>query len=168
MLLGLQYMKKAWLCANAVGEGKRISNSLFTSAAHGRMATVSRKSTSAINYFSCELNCLLFPWIFLKEPLTDELWLLKHVYLADLFFYMSAMSLSLPGKQWRYLLPTIKFELSNERTVDSSPTRRNFSIEISDDTVIFGYGWVKCTKIWKIRLSHYFPNDPCTLLQNQE
>lgn len=122
--------------------------------------------SSAINCFSCELNRLLFSWISLKESLTDKLRLLKRVSLADLFLNMNACHFQ--ENKWSYLLPLIKFELSSESIVDSSPTLQGFPNEMSGDTVIFGYCWVKCSNIGKICLNHSFPNDQGMMLQNQE
>lgn len=81
------------------GKRKRISNSLFTSAAYRRMTIVSRKSI--VQWFQLWVEVPAFltdHQVFLKVPLTDVLRLLRLVYLADIFLNVNTVSLSFREK----------------------------------------------------------------------
>lgn len=81
------------------GKRKRISNSLFTSAAYRRMTIVSRKSI--VQWFQLWVEVPAFltdHQVFLKVPLTDVLRLLRLVYLADIFLNVTTVSLSFQEK----------------------------------------------------------------------
>lgn len=99
ILLWLKYMKKLWLCIT--GKGKRISNSFFTFVTHGRLMIVSRESTCVIVPVVSSVwpACFTDHQVYLKVPLTGELWLFRFVCLAGIFLNMNTLGLSLQEKQ---------------------------------------------------------------------
>lgn len=93
---------------------------------------------------------------YLKEWRT-KLWLLNLGYLADIFWEIIKVSLSLQKQHFKYLLPVIKCELlSKKKKLEKPYCKRQCSIlwDFTDETGNninkCNYCIMKCINIWKV------------------
>jgi DUF1365 family protein len=76
-----------------------------------------KKKQTTLAYFRHKLNYTSFFMehnLYLKEQLTDKLWLFSLWYFVDIFVKNEWSELSLQGKQLTVLIANIKFELSSQ------------------------------------------------------
>lgn len=131
------------------------------------------KSTFVIQLWA-ELATFFKELIFSWQP-TDKIWLFRLQCLADIFFKKMQEACFFKKNNWQYLLPMIKFKLSNKKIefwrtpichheLDSFPIFEDFSDEIGGNineyNVLILYN-EKCQNVEDLNNSvfPYFPND---------
>lgn len=127
---------------------------------------ISRKSTC--DWVASWTNCFSIQYlVYVKEQLTDKLWLFKFGYWVDIFTKINQVDLSLQGKQLTLFVGNDQMQAFKQKSefwktciyhseLDSFPIMEDFSNEMVRFTnVIFSYCIMKCFNIWKIFITHW-------------